>query len=106
MDKLLAVLIIGSIAFFAIGTPFNKEYVKERAPDKWAAQGYEVIDYEGFQWGIGIGPYGGAKVWHRLKRVPDNGRTYSGYINRWGDELQVYGPHVNDEGAQLNVNIK
>jgi hypothetical protein len=75
----------------------NLDYVKDKAPEKWKTQGFEVVDYEGYQWGTGgINSYGGAKVWHRLKKIPDNGITYSGYIQRWGDELHVYGPDAID----------
>lgn len=73
----------------------NIDYVKKNAPEKWKTQGFEVVDYEGFKWGFwGIfgSEYGGACVWHRLKKIPDNGITYSGCIERWGDELHVYGP--------------
>lgn len=84
--------------FFGSCNPSNKDYVKASAAEKWRAQGFEVVDYEGYQWGWGIRGtnYGGAQVWHRLKKVPDNGITYSGYIQRWGDELHVYGPFAAD----------
>lgn len=71
----------------------NIDYVKDRSVEKWRKQGFEVIDYEGYKFGLyGFGPYGGADVWYRLKKIPDNGLTYSGYIKRWGNELHVYGP--------------
>ena len=77
----------------------NLDYVKERADDRWRAQGFEAVDYEGYSWGM-FGrwgnPYGGAHIWHRLKKIPDNGITYSGSIQRWGDELHIYGPKAID----------
>lgn len=71
----------------------NLEIIKSAAPSIWEKHGFQVVAYEGYTWGIGgFGPYGGACVYHRLKKEPDNGLTYSGYIQRWGDEFHVYGP--------------
>lgn len=93
----LDVLIVMGVVAFA-GSYSNLEWLKANAPAKWKAQGFEVVDYEGFQWGAGgYGtPYGGAKVWHRLRKIPDNGITYSGYVKRWGNEVHVYGPKAID----------
>lgn len=75
----------------------NLEEVKKVAPEKWRQQGFEIIDYEGFEYGLWFGgSYGGAYVWHRLKKIPDNGITYSGHIQMWGGEPQVYGPKAHD----------
>lgn len=91
-------VLVGCVLFFAIGSSGNLSWVKERAEEKWQAQGFDVVDYEGYQFGSGgYGlPYGGAKVWYRLVKRPDNGITYSGCLVRWGDELHVYGPKACD----------
>jgi hypothetical protein len=89
------VLVVGALVLASCGST-NVEYVKERACAKWEAQGYECVDYEGYQWSPGVFSYGRGDVSHRLKRVPDNGIRYSGKIERWGDELHVYGPTPND----------
>lgn len=102
MQKTLTIIgtlaAVACIAWVCVGSSSNIAWVKERAAAKWRAQGFEVVDYEGHQWGTGgYGtPYGGAKVWHRLRKIPDNGITYSGYLERWGDELHVYGPTAAD----------
>ena len=97
-------LIILALSFFGCSSS-NLEYVKENAPAKWEVQGFQVIDYEGFKWGkLGFGTsYGGAYVWHRLKKIPDNGVTYSGCMQLWGDELQVYGPEAIDAFRPNNL---
>lgn len=80
------------------GSPSNLDYVKERGEARWREVGFEPVAYQGHQWGAGgFGtPYGGAKVWWELRKIPDNGVTYSGYITRWGDSLEVYGPKARD----------
>lgn len=68
----------------------NKEDVKAHAPEVWKEQGFTIVAYEGFQYGkFGLFGYGGAHVWHRLER---KGFLYSGHIQKWGDEYQIYGP--------------
>jgi hypothetical protein len=73
-------------------------YLKERAESKWEEQGFEVVAYEGYQFGprVPFTTYGGAFVWHRLRKVPDNGITYSGHLYRWGEEIHVYGPRAHE----------
>ena len=69
----------------------NLDYVKEHAPETWATVEYEIVGYEGFQWGFwGFNSYGGAHVWYRLEQIPDNGITYMGCLQRWGDEIHIY----------------
>ena len=93
---IIALIVAGLAA--AIGSPSNLEYVKERSPARWRAIGFEPVAYQGHQWGSGgFGTtYGGAKVWFELRKIPDNGVTYSGYLQRWGDDLEVYGPTSRD----------
>lgn len=81
---LCATLIIGSE---------NKEWLQDKAAAKWQAQGFQVIDYQGYHWGLVMHgtTYGGASVYHMLKKIPDNGITYGGHVRRWGDEIHVYG---------------
>lgn len=87
----LAILLAVALIF---GATENLDYVKQNAADKWSRQGFKVIDYEGYQWGWGLPGVakGGAHVWYRLKRDPDNGIIYSGHLQRWGNEIHVFGP--------------
>ena len=97
MQKLFTVVLVLCLLFCGCYCSANKNEVEKRAPDKWEQQGFKVIDYEGFMYGLWFGGnYGGAYVWHRLKKIPDNGITYSGHMQLWGDELQVYGPNAID----------
>lgn len=89
-----------AVILFTVGiigcSSMNLDDVKKHAPEVWKSNGWEIIGYEGYQWGK-FGPYGygGALVWNRLRRAPDDGFTYSGYIQKWGDEYHIYGPNVN-----------
>lgn len=76
-----------TLACLAGCSPANVEESKAAAPATFKQLGFEIIGYEGYQWGKHVAPtYGGAWVWYTLKRVPDNGMTYTGAIQRWGDE--------------------
>lgn len=76
----------------------NLEYVKQHAEKRWEEIGFKVVGYQGHKWGFGgFGTtYGGAEVWYELRTIPDNGITYSGYLQRYGDSLEVYGPVARD----------
>jgi len=89
LKRLVLVLMLFVLSGCGYG---NLDYVKEHATEKWKKQGFEVVDYEGYQWGnvIPFTTYGGANVWYRLKKTPNNGVTYSGCLQRWGDEIHVY----------------
>jgi hypothetical protein len=75
----------------------NLEETKAAACDRWDAIGYKCVGYEGYQWGMWIGGgYGGAKVWHTLRRNEAPGIIYTGSVQRWGDEYHIYGPEAVD----------
>lgn len=68
----------------------NIDYVKTKAGVKWNSVGFNTIGYEGFQWSFGINSYGRGTAWYTLNKVPDNGITYTGALERWGDEIHIY----------------
>ena len=72
-----------------IGTDANLEYVKDHAVQRWQQVGYQVVGYEGYQGGATWWRnYGGARVYYTLRREGSSA-TYSGYLQRWGDEIRV-----------------
>ena len=88
--KIIAVLISLIILLYGCSAG-NKDYVKERAEGIWKQQGFTVVGYEGYQWGFwGFNSYGGAHVWYRINKIPYNGITYEGTLQRWGNEIHVY----------------
>ena len=76
----------------------NTDYVKAHADATWASQGYRVTGYQGYEIGpvVPFSRYGGAYVWYQLRQVPDNGITYEGALQRWGDEVHVYSLSAKD----------
>lgn len=70
----------------------NLDDVKSHAEERWSELGYDVVGYDGFQWGLwGFNDYGGAEVWYLLeKKGVSNGITYGGYLQKWGDEYHMY----------------
>ena len=63
--------------------------LKAAAPKVWADAGYEVVGYEGFEYGAPGAAWGG-KVWHIVRRKGDDRVTYHGFITKWGDEYHIY----------------
>lgn len=98
------VLVVWSFVVYGlfVGSSGNLDYVKEKGPEKWQEIGFKTAGYDGYTWGVwGFNSYGGAKVYWTLKKIPDNGIAYSGYIQRWGTELHIYGPKAIDQQIKL-----
>ena len=98
---LFTALVLGVVFYVlscAAGAGFvDREPIKQAAYQIWRDQGFEVVAYEGWLWNATPWPgYGGPHVWHRLRKIPDNGVTYSGSLQKWGDEIHVYGPEAID----------
>jgi hypothetical protein len=71
----------------------NLDDVKEHAAEVWKQAGFSIIGYEGFEYGTTwccSSEKGGAAVWYTLRRIPDNGIIYHGYIQRWKSEYHIY----------------
>jgi len=63
----------------------NVDNVKEHAAQTWAANGFEVIGYQGYEY-TGFGRWGGC-VWYTVKR---GATTYEGCISKWESEYHIY----------------
>ena len=101
LSCILAILSLSSCGYA------NIDSLKSNANEMWHQQGYQVIAYEGYQWGWWVGGrYGGAHAWYRLRRIPDNGLQYSGYLQNWGDEIHVYGPWPNEKNIVMDLQHK
>ena len=88
---LLISIVMGGCSFA------NLEDTKAAACGRWEEIGYKCVGYEGYQWGFWLGgDYGGAFVWHSLKRDEAPGIIYTGSMQKWGNEYHVYGPRAVD----------
>ena len=70
----------------------NLDETKKNAKKAWGDMGFNVIGYEGYQYGFGIVgvKFGGAKVWYTLEKKGNTNTVYSGYLQRWGNEYHMY----------------
>jgi hypothetical protein len=66
----------------------NVTDIKAHAEETFRQAGYEVVGYEGYQYGS-FGTWGGC-VWYTIKKLPDNGVNYHACISKWGDEYHLY----------------
>ena len=91
-----ALILAAAVLLTGFGSA-NLEEAKAKACARWAEVGYQCVGYEGYTWGIWVGgKYGGARVWHTLKRVDNPSVIYTGFVQFWGDELHIYGPTAID----------
>lgn len=77
------------LSLFLVGCSAHRvEDIRKRAPEFLNQRSLEIVAEQGFQYGGA--PCFGGRVWYTLRRIPDNGILYEGYVCRWGDELQLY----------------
>ena len=78
-----------NVACYTLGDR-NVEWVKAHAPAAANQLGFEIVGYEGYQYGMIFG--GG--VWYTMRRkgngIKGNGITYQAMFARWGDEVHIY----------------
>lgn len=86
--KTVALVAVACSAMFGLSWAGfrNVEITKAAAPQVWAAAGYKIVGYEGYQWA----PVHGSSVWYLVRRVDDNGITYHGALSKWGKEYHIY----------------
>ena len=89
MKRLVLVLMILMMVGCGYG---NLDYVKDGASERWEQVGLSVIGYDGYEWQfvLPFTTYGGAAVWYKLRKTPDNGILYEGALQRWGNEIHIY----------------
>jgi len=86
-------LILAAIVISLTGcSSSNLSETKKNAKKTWGEMGFNVIGYEGYQYGFGIVgvKFGGAKVWYTLEKKGNDNIVYSGFLQRWGDEYHMY----------------
>lgn len=106
---LLGVLIFGVVlllSYSIVGTSGNVEEIKRRVPLEVGERGWEIMRYEGFQYGSW--EQHGGKCWYHVRNVDNPNIQYRVHVSLWDGELQwYYGEpeplsRVDVEGVQIN----
>ncbi|MEE8299459.1 MAG: hypothetical protein V3R67_08795 [Thermodesulfobacteriota bacterium] len=88
IGKVIAIAITGLIVYSVVGTSGNVDEIKERAPAEIEDRGWEVLRYEGFQYGA-FSKHGGY-AWYHVKDMGQKNIYYRVRVAMWGGELQYY----------------
>lgn len=79
------VLLLG---YTIIGTSGNVEEIKRRVPLEIKEHGWEILRYEGFQYGSW--EKHGGKCWYHVKNIDNPNIQYRVNVSLWNGELQWY----------------
>lgn len=90
MSKILSALFFLLIGYSFIGTSEDVQHIKSKAPSEINSRNWEVVRYEGYQYGS-WGNHGG-KVWYHVKDSGHKNTYYRVMITSWNGELHfTYG---------------
>lgn len=99
----LLVCVVGLFLYAIIGTAGNVDEIQFRAPDAISERGWDLLRYEGFQYGS-FDKHGG-KVWYHVRNTDNHNVQYRVHVTLWSDELQFY-YNQPEELNRLNVNLR
>ena len=92
MEKIIKVLIITSLTillgYSVIGTDSRVEYIRDQAPREMKERNWEIMRYEGYQYGS-WGNHGGM-VWYHVRNIDNHNIQYRVYVTKWNDELHWF----------------
>lgn len=88
MKALIAFVFSAVILYTVIGTAENVDAIKEKAPMAMESRGWEILRYEGFQYGAWT-KHGGY-AWYHVKNVDDSSIQYRVKVSMWRGELQYW----------------
>lgn len=87
-DKFIVIFIISFCLYAIIGTGERVDDIKRRAPDEIKDRNWEILRYEGWQYGSFFNH--GGKVWYHVRNTDDHDIQYRVYVTLWGGELHYY----------------
>jgi len=88
--KYLVLFIVLFIGYGVVGTYEDVEEIKRRADIEIPLRNWEVVRYEGYEYGS-FKNHGG-KVWYHVKDKGHSNTYYRVYVTLWGGELHyAYG---------------
>jgi len=96
----LIAVVLAIFIYTFIGTGERVDSIKEIAHEAIEERNWEVIRYEGYQYGSWN--YHGGKVWYYVKDNKIKNTYYRAFITMWGDELHF---HYSDPETLNRVNI-
>lgn len=103
IKSIALILIIGTVIYTVTGVPTRVETIKQIAPNEIEKRKWEILRYEGYQYGS-WSRHGG-KVWYHVKDTSIPNTYYRVFVTLWGDELHFHydGP---EELKRIDVDIK
>lgn len=100
---LLIAVVFVILSYTIVGVPTRVDEIKKIAPTEMESRNWEIVRYEGFQYGSWNNH--GGRVWYHVKNIDNPNIQYRVYITLWNGELQWnYGaPEILN---RLDINIK
>tara|TARA_R110000823_G_scaffold13509_4_gene44778 strand:+ start:1499 stop:1831 length:333 start_codon:yes stop_codon:yes gene_type:complete len=83
---LLITVVIVLIGYSVVGTDGKVNDIREKAPAEMSERNWEIIRYEGFEYGS-WGNHGG-KVWYHVENIDNENIQYRVFVTIWNNELQ------------------
>lgn len=101
--RTLAICLLVLLGYGFVGTCGDVEKIKQMAPPAIEERGWEILRYEGWQYGS-FSNHGG-RVWYHVRNKDDHSIQYRVNITYWGGELHFhYGKP--ETLSRVNVDVK
>lgn len=85
MKYIIGLFLVGLTSYGLIGTSYSVDEIKQRSPQEIAARNWEIVRYEGYQFGSFRND--GGKVWYHVKDLGHSNTYYRVFVTLWGNEL-------------------
>lgn len=90
------------VLYGMIGMGTRVDEIKERAPQAMSERGWEIMRYEGWQYGSFMSH--GGKVWYHVRNAGNHTIQYRVYVTLWADELHfIYGEPERLQRIDVNL---
>ena len=81
-------LVAGFFYYCIVGTNGNIEEITLRAPLEIPARGWQILRYEGYQYGS-FGKHGG-RAWYHVRNTSDHSIQYRVQVTLWDGRLEYW----------------
>lgn len=88
LNILEALFLIGILLYSLIGTASRVDEIKKKAPLEMPSRGWEIMRYEGYQYGS-WDKHGGI-CWYHVRNIENHNIQYRVRVSMWNGELQWY----------------